>query len=270
MAFGMMYVVSEWCQQSHLSTENYAAACRGLRRTRQYRRFTYPLRLLTRGASSAVHYILHLAVLRPTDNKSLLWMPDHPRNGIRLEPSPLGTRVGTLGVTPVIQLEEFTDAVHPRSRYEHEGFRPVSFDTMDDGPDPLGSEYSLQSSPPYFPGSRTRSRSRSRGESDASTRALLVGYHTDAGAEGPAVVPIGAEEDWGEEVRRAVSSVGSASVEERGDVESRDVGEGMQRGVARRSEELLGVGAGLGAGLGMRPGYVRKGTDEAGRERGGR
>ncbi|KAK7723124.1 hypothetical protein SLS57_004681 [Botryosphaeria dothidea] len=99
-------------------TENYAAACRGLRRTRQYRRFTYPLRLLTRGASSAVRYILHLAAVRPTDNKSLLWMPDRPRNEIRLEPSPLGARVGTLGVTPIIQLEEFTDAVHPRSRVQ--------------------------------------------------------------------------------------------------------------------------------------------------------
>ena len=40
----MIYVVIEWCLQSHLSTEKYEAALRGLRRTRNFRRVTYPYR----------------------------------------------------------------------------------------------------------------------------------------------------------------------------------------------------------------------------------
>lgn len=42
----MFYIVVEWCLQSHLSTENYEAALRGLRRTRHFRRITYPYRWL--------------------------------------------------------------------------------------------------------------------------------------------------------------------------------------------------------------------------------
>lgn len=43
MGISMIYVVAEWCLQSHLSTENYSSACRGLQRVRRFRRLTHPI-----------------------------------------------------------------------------------------------------------------------------------------------------------------------------------------------------------------------------------
>ncbi|KAJ9623082.1 hypothetical protein H2203_006014 [Taxawa tesnikishii (nom. ined.)] len=47
LTVAMVYIVAEWCLQSHISTSNYDSAMRGLRRTRQFRRATYPFRLAT-------------------------------------------------------------------------------------------------------------------------------------------------------------------------------------------------------------------------------
>jgi hypothetical protein len=49
MATAMLYIVTEWCLQSHLSTANMANAARGLRLTRRFRWLTSPFR-------DAVHY----------------------------------------------------------------------------------------------------------------------------------------------------------------------------------------------------------------------
>ncbi|KAL9065149.1 MAG: hypothetical protein Q9157_007579 [Trypethelium eluteriae] len=42
MGLAMVYLVIEWCTQSHLNTENYTHAVRGLRRTRRFKRMTQP------------------------------------------------------------------------------------------------------------------------------------------------------------------------------------------------------------------------------------
>ncbi|KAL1633856.1 hypothetical protein SLS56_002737 [Neofusicoccum ribis] len=182
MSFSMMYVVSEWCQQSHLSTENYAAAARGLHRTRAYRRLTYPLRLAWRTLEAATFLLLKAVLVTvfrrldgPRADNSVRWTPDGASPRVPSFGSSTTTGGGSdggaamLGVTPSIQLEEWTDAHihHSRPRHRtHDRYRSISLDT-----DPLSTADSLHFSPPYFPGSR--SRSRSRGESDASSRALL-------------------------------------------------------------------------------------------------
>ncbi|OCK77644.1 hypothetical protein K432DRAFT_407131 [Lepidopterella palustris CBS 459.81] len=77
MGIGMIYVVIEWCLQSHLSTENYASAQRGLRRTRRYRYITYPIRFLLRWIISKTlalfALICKLFSKSYTPNQSLLW-----------------------------------------------------------------------------------------------------------------------------------------------------------------------------------------------------
>lgn len=40
MAFSFAYIVLEWCTQSHLSTEDYRKASRGLKRTRAFKKWT--------------------------------------------------------------------------------------------------------------------------------------------------------------------------------------------------------------------------------------
>jgi hypothetical protein len=40
----VLFIVAEWCEQSHLSTENYDNASRGLRRTRSWKKWTMPFR----------------------------------------------------------------------------------------------------------------------------------------------------------------------------------------------------------------------------------
>ncbi|GME43259.1 hypothetical protein GTA08_BOTSDO04595 [Neofusicoccum parvum] len=247
MSFGMMYVVSEWCQQSHLSTENYAAAARGLHRTRAYRRLTYQLRLAWRTLEAATFLLLKAVLVTvfrrpggPRADNSVRWTPDGASPRVPSFGSSTTTGGGSdggaamLGVTPSIQLEEWTDAhLHhspPRHR-THDRYRSISLDT-----DPLSTADSLRFSPPYFPGSR--SRSRSRGESDASSRALLGGYSRQE-------VDAGGSREWGLEAREALDTASLAATSER---------------EVDRSVELLGVGAGLG----VRPVYLRQRTDDEG------
>jgi hypothetical protein len=51
MAMGMLYIVTEWCLQSHLSTASMGDAARGLYLTRRFRWLTSPFR-------DAVHYAI--------------------------------------------------------------------------------------------------------------------------------------------------------------------------------------------------------------------
>lgn len=43
MALGFAFIVTEYCTQSHLSTDNYADAVQGLRRTRWFKKHAYVL-----------------------------------------------------------------------------------------------------------------------------------------------------------------------------------------------------------------------------------
>jgi hypothetical protein len=44
MGCGILYIIAEWLTQSHINTTNYAAASRGLRRTRTFKKYTLWIR----------------------------------------------------------------------------------------------------------------------------------------------------------------------------------------------------------------------------------
>jgi hypothetical protein len=60
MAMAMLYIVTEWCLQSHLSTANMSDAARGLYLTRHFRWLTSPFRDAVHYAIEAVYAIRNL------------------------------------------------------------------------------------------------------------------------------------------------------------------------------------------------------------------
>ena len=46
LVVGLIYIVAEYCTQSHLATEDYASACQGIKWTRRFKKYTYWFRLL--------------------------------------------------------------------------------------------------------------------------------------------------------------------------------------------------------------------------------
>lgn len=74
MGLGIIYIVIEWCLQSHLSTEDYENAMRGLQMARRFRRsiawMRYPVMLLVR----LVDQVAGFARLRQTrETRDLVW-----------------------------------------------------------------------------------------------------------------------------------------------------------------------------------------------------
>ncbi|KAF2176941.1 hypothetical protein K469DRAFT_645070 [Zopfia rhizophila CBS 207.26] len=138
MGLAMIYVVTEWCLQSHISTENYESARRGLRRTRRFRRLTLRIR-------NTIHYIMavFVAVLdwiydlfgmqyRPL--KSLRWTPDitflydmtpeanhHPSGSVDITPSSSNTP------NQLFEIQDH-DAFHSRASTPrfHNHFSPLT------------------------------------------------------------------------------------------------------------------------------------------------
>lgn len=80
----MLYIVAEWMLQSHLSTEDYDSAQRGLQRSRRYRRLTYPIRRSLRvvfGAILEVNDLFYKCIgIKQKQQMSLLWTKNitHP------------------------------------------------------------------------------------------------------------------------------------------------------------------------------------------------
>jgi hypothetical protein len=79
MGVGMIYVVSEWCLQSHLSTESYHDAMTGLYRVRMFRRFTFWMGYPTSIVVMALNNLLRTLRLRDSSQrKVLIWTKDSP------------------------------------------------------------------------------------------------------------------------------------------------------------------------------------------------
>ncbi|KAK5737036.1 hypothetical protein LTR17_006997 [Elasticomyces elasticus] len=55
MSTAMIYIVVEWCLQSHLSTANAAHAAQGLQRVRRFRHMAYPVRWLAHAIDDSFH-----------------------------------------------------------------------------------------------------------------------------------------------------------------------------------------------------------------------
>lgn len=71
-------MVTEWCLQSHISTETVKNARRGLRKTRWFRRITYWPRRLTRKTTVSINNLfaaLH-SVPKESRQKTLFWSKD--------------------------------------------------------------------------------------------------------------------------------------------------------------------------------------------------
>ncbi|KAE9968932.1 hypothetical protein EG327_010873 [Venturia inaequalis] len=78
LGLGLIYVVTEWCLQSHISTETVKNARRGLRKTRWFRRITYWPRRLTRKTTVSINNLfaaLH-SVPKESRQKTLFWSKD--------------------------------------------------------------------------------------------------------------------------------------------------------------------------------------------------
>ncbi|KAF2658975.1 hypothetical protein K491DRAFT_689578 [Lophiostoma macrostomum CBS 122681] len=74
MALGMGYIVLEWLLQSHLSTENYHDAAKGLKRVRRFKRFTSWIRIPSTLLVLVIDNFLSACKLRKTsERKVLVW-----------------------------------------------------------------------------------------------------------------------------------------------------------------------------------------------------
>ncbi|KAI9681305.1 MAG: hypothetical protein M1817_002588 [Caeruleum heppii] len=74
MVVAMGFIVAEWCEQSHLNTGDYAAAMRGLQRTRRWKRSTSWVRhWADKGIHSAKTFKSVLLLQRREGRSSLVW-----------------------------------------------------------------------------------------------------------------------------------------------------------------------------------------------------
>ncbi|KAJ4292476.1 hypothetical protein N0V90_009138 [Kalmusia sp. IMI 367209] len=124
MGLSMFYITVEWCQQSFLSTEDYHDAKQGLRMTRIYRQFTFPLRLLSRLLSRFTFDPLErfaVAIgLMKYPQKTLLWTKSHTYEpDLPLPYIPPFRRQGN----PSIELSDFSTAmVRDDSQQSHHAY----------------------------------------------------------------------------------------------------------------------------------------------------
>ena len=71
LAAGLVYVVIEFCTQSHLSTEDYDSAAQGLRMTRRFRKYTAWLRIPGVFLTKCMHKVTF--GMLESSSKSLVW-----------------------------------------------------------------------------------------------------------------------------------------------------------------------------------------------------
>ncbi|KAI4610018.1 hypothetical protein J4E83_008583 [Alternaria metachromatica] len=80
MGLSMFYITVEWCQQSHLSTEDYQDAMQGLRMTREYRLWTMHARRISRATLTqlgklafAIGKMINMIGPDEKPRKTLMW-----------------------------------------------------------------------------------------------------------------------------------------------------------------------------------------------------
>jgi hypothetical protein len=71
MVLSFAFIIAEWCTQSHMATDNYKKAMKGLARTRTFKWLTSPIR-------NAVDFlIIKVKLLMGRKRKSLVWKKHH-------------------------------------------------------------------------------------------------------------------------------------------------------------------------------------------------
>lgn len=71
MLAGFAFIITEWCEQSHLNTENYSHAMKGLKATRRWKRHTIWLRHIPDRLIEMIKW-----VVRRRGRRSLIWTKD--------------------------------------------------------------------------------------------------------------------------------------------------------------------------------------------------
>ena len=79
MAVGLLYVVDEYCTQSHLSTEDYESAAKGLRITRRFKKYTMWLRQLASFTTTILHVLTFSSFKSASKGLSWDWMTKDDR-----------------------------------------------------------------------------------------------------------------------------------------------------------------------------------------------
>lgn len=126
MGLSMFYITVEWCQQSFLSTEDYADAMDGLRKTRTYRHSTFFLRWLSRQLSRwSLDPMEKLAVivgLIKKQQKTLVWTKHHTWDPV-VPPSPRQTTTSFPtypNASPSIELTDYSTNVPHTEIFIHD------------------------------------------------------------------------------------------------------------------------------------------------------
>jgi hypothetical protein len=180
MGISMVYIVIEWCLQSHLSTENYSKAQRGLRRTRLYRRITLPIRVATRWISDTIFtgfsWICAILNIRYKQEKFLLWTWKTeywyrpPFSGARYSPrppedfqSPPRPRPSTDASAPFLG-SPLTQQTSPSITQPFE-LRPYMYGPLGPGIGPPNPSASRQPFSPVLSPRSTETRERATSES---------------------------------------------------------------------------------------------------------
>ena len=132
MALGLAFIVSEYCTQSHISTEDYENAARGLRRTRRYKKYTNLFRSISNHVSGHGKRLFYIILRRrvPASGSNLVWSSSsrHPRA--------LGYGVeGPISQTPAEEWEDHESLLREPSRSGSESLPVTPYD--DDAVDPL-------------------------------------------------------------------------------------------------------------------------------------
>ena len=73
MAVGLAYIVGEYCTQSHLATEDFESARQGIKFTRRFKKYTYPLRLLLELPDRIIFSIGNMFGYQKKFSKTLTW-----------------------------------------------------------------------------------------------------------------------------------------------------------------------------------------------------
>ncbi|KAF2816347.1 uncharacterized protein BDZ99DRAFT_407064 [Mytilinidion resinicola] len=208
MGLSMVYIVIEWCLQSHLSTENYSKAQRGLQRTRLYRRITFPIRIVTRYIGDttfdAFCWLCAKLNVKYKHERFLLWTYKTtywyrpPYSGARNSPRPPndyqsqpGPRPSTDASAPFLG-SPFAQTTSPTITRSHE-LQPYMYGSPDPGIGPSSpptqyrrksSEISVQQHSQSFP--RFSTEMRERATSDSSQVPLI---QTPKEAQGSFIIP---------------------------------------------------------------------------------
>jgi hypothetical protein len=82
---GLVYIIIEWCTQSHMNTVEYDEAARGLQRTRRFRKMMLPLRMPFHWLLTSIRLLFGYIIPRrfqPRGWPSLVWSPSTKKTSV--------------------------------------------------------------------------------------------------------------------------------------------------------------------------------------------